>query len=210
MKLVKEYLDRNHLILAHRDAKLFSQSLTVRPWLSEPDCQTWNISFSQVVRNMKYDKSKIKTLKSLILRRYSHQDTVNQKNSISERGWTEFCPAGTPGSSGPPAHPHPQGWAVVPGQCRDPGPVPPIPEIGTGTRSHGTVSGQIPAFRDKKPAQSQDDPAVPGFYGTGTEVCGIFAGLSRMVVPRDKRDRDKNRGTVPSRPLPIPGLKSRL
>ena len=26
---------------------------------------------------------------------------------------------------------------------------------------------------------------------------------SRMVIPRDKRDRDKNRGTVPSRPLPI-------
>ena len=32
-----------------------------------------------------------------------------------------------------------QGLAVVPGQCRDPGPVPQILMIGTGTQSHGTV-----------------------------------------------------------------------
>ena len=32
-----------------------------------------------------------------------------------------------------------QGLAVVPGQCRDPGPVPQILMIGTGTQSHGTA-----------------------------------------------------------------------
>ena len=32
-----------------------------------------------------------------------------------------------------------------------------------------------------------------------------FTGLSRMDVPRDNRDRDRKRGTVPSRLLPIPG-----
>ena len=32
-----------------------------------------------------------------------------------------------------------QGWAVVPGQFRVPGPVPQIPMNGTGTQSHGTV-----------------------------------------------------------------------
>ena len=40
---------------------------------------------------------------------------------------------------------------------------------------------------------SQDNVGIPG---------QIFAGLFRMVVPRDKQD--KNLGTVPSRPLSIP------
>ena len=53
-----------------------------------------------------------------------------------------------------------QGWAVVPGPCRDPGPVPQIPMIGTGTgtQSHGTV-------------------------GTGTKICGTVPLLKSRGTP---------------------------
>ena len=43
----------------------------------------------------------------------------------------------------------------------------------------------------------------PGQKSAGRAGQGqIFTGLSRMVVPRDKRDRDKNLGSVPSLAYP--------
>ena len=53
---------------------------------------------------------------------------------------------------------------------------------------------QIPAFRDKNPAQSQDVPAVPGLYRTLNGTNGT---------------ETKNRGTVLSRPLPIPDFENK-
>ena len=67
-----------------------------------------------------------------------------------------------------------QGWAVVPGPCRDPSPVPQIPMIGTGTgtQSHGTVGtgtkicGTVPLLKSRgttNPGISgQESRSVPG------------------------------------------------
>ena len=50
-------------------------------------------------------------------------------------------------------------------------------------------------------------PVGPGPGQKSAERAGpgqIFTGLSHMAIQRDRRDWDKNSGTVPSRPLPNP------
>ena len=75
----------------------------------------------------------------------------------------------------------------------------------SGSRSRSRKSpgdrGTIP--RDASPDLSRRF-LCPVRPGPGQKSAGragqeqIFTGLSRMVVPRDKRNRDKNRGSVPS------------
>ena len=54
-----------------------------------------------------------------------------------------------------------QEWAVVPGQCRDPGPVPQIPLTGTGTKVCVT-SGTGTNFRGNVPHSCPAGQAAPG------------------------------------------------